>query len=86
MPTQIPNIPNGGQCFDPKLGPPVMPEKFVDFYVSFIPFKCAGFPEREKAAFAALEERDQYAVERAMNGEPDDRTWLPPKEQWRRVF
>jgi hypothetical protein len=50
----------------------------VPFYESYIPVKCKGYPDRAKVAFEALARRDQYLIERAMNGEPDDRTWLPP--------
>jgi hypothetical protein len=71
------------QAFDMDVPPfrPVMPENFVPFYTSYIPVKCEGYPDREKAALAALAERDQYLIERAMRGEPDDREWL----HWRRA-
>jgi hypothetical protein len=61
---------DGGQSFDPRLGPPVMPENFVPFYRSYIPVRCALDPEAQKAAFAALARRDQAAIERAMDAAP----------------
>jgi hypothetical protein len=60
----------GGQSWDPRVtAHPIMPETMVPFYESYIPFKCAGFPDRAKAAFEALARRDQRAVEYAMDGE-----------------
>ena len=67
-----------GQTFDPNVWPfrPIMPENFVPYYESYIPVACEGYPDREKAALAALAERDLYLIERAIWGEPDDRNWL----------
>ena len=58
------------QTFDPNVWPfrPVMPEHFVPDHESYIPIAAEGNPAREKAAFAALERRDQMAVERALFG------------------
>ena len=36
--------------------------------ISYIPVAAEGNPAREKAAFAALEKRDQMAIERALFG------------------
>jgi hypothetical protein len=49
---------------------PIMPEGFVRFYRDYIPFRCAGNPEQEKAALAALARRDQRAIERIINPWP----------------
>ena len=62
-------MPNGesGQSWDPKVSKrPLMPEDMVPYYQSYIPVAAEGYPERAKAAFAALERRDQMAIEAAL--------------------
>jgi hypothetical protein len=60
-----------GQSWDPRLSPyPIMPETFVPFYESYIPYRCALDPEAAAAAFAALAQRDQRSIERAMSRAP----------------
>ena len=47
-----------------------MPETFVPFYDSYIPYRCALDPEAAAAAFAALAQRDQRSIECAMSRAP----------------
>jgi hypothetical protein len=55
------------QTFNPAEGPPRMLEQMVPFYQVYIPLMCEGDPAKLKAAWAALAQRNTFAVEDIIN-------------------
>jgi hypothetical protein len=60
------------QCFDPADGPPKMLECMVAFYETYLPVKCEGDPVKLKAALAALDARNTFALEDIINPCPGE--------------
>jgi hypothetical protein len=55
------------QTFDPADGPPKMLECMVAFYKVYIPLKCKRNKVKLKAALAALDARNTFALEDIIN-------------------
>jgi hypothetical protein len=62
-----------GQTWDPRVTPhPILPETMVPWYRDYIAFRLKDDPVKLKAAYAALEQRNQPLIEDIINPHPGE--------------